>query len=172
MGAVVAPLAADARDPPEHEVRLVMAALLDGVHERLNPPAPHVSSSSVDEERQFRAAAENGRASDVADMVERGRVNLNGFDIRDRCSALHLAAANGHARVVELLCGAGARVDDENRDGYTPYQLAVGHSTLITHQPSTTTHHPPPITHHPPPITHHPSPITHHPSPITPNTRV
>ena len=125
MGAVVAPLAADSNHPPEHDVRLVMAALLDGVHERLNPPAPHVSSSSVDDERRFRAAAENGRASEVAEIVQRGRVNLNGFDIRDRCSALHLAAANGHARVVELLCDAGARVDEKNRDGYTPYQLAV-----------------------------------------------
>ena len=86
MGAVVAPLSDD-KTPPEHEVRLVVQSLLDGVHERLNPAAPPVSSSSVDEERSLRAAAENGRVAEVAGIVAEGRVNLNSFDIRDRCSA-------------------------------------------------------------------------------------
>jgi ankyrin repeat protein len=48
-----------------------------------------------------------------------------------RATALHVAAAWGHASVVRLLIDAGAEVDVLDADGMTPRQLATEWGDIV-----------------------------------------
>ena len=61
-----------------------------------------------------------------------GNVDVDGGDYDGR-TALHLAAGNGHARVVEFLCGSGADVNAADRWGGRPLDDAQfgGHRECV-----------------------------------------
>jgi len=59
-------------------------------------------------------AASEGDIEEVQLLLEYGNLNINEGDY-DKRTALHLAAGEGHVKVVELLCKAGADVNVEDR---------------------------------------------------------
>eukprot|EP00581_Thalassiosira_minuscula_P019166 CAMPEP_0183734700 /NCGR_PEP_ID=MMETSP0737-20130205/44567_1 /TAXON_ID=385413 /ORGANISM="Thalassiosira miniscula, Strain CCMP1093" /LENGTH=607 /DNA_ID=CAMNT_0025968265 /DNA_START=54 /DNA_END=1877 /DNA_ORIENTATION=- len=67
----------------------------------------------------FIAAASEGDMEEVATLLRLGNVDVNGGDY-DRRTALHLAAGNGHDRIIEFLCEAGANVNVVDRWGGKP----------------------------------------------------
>ncbi|KAK0617885.1 ankyrin repeat-containing domain protein [Bombardia bombarda] len=78
-------------------------------------------------EGAFLAAAESGRLQEVRRWLKRG-VDVNVVDASG-CSALLLAAANGHVSVVEelLLEKTGAKVDGRDEAGHTVVWWAAWH---------------------------------------------
>ena len=67
----------------------------------------------------FMAAASEGDYEEVAMMLRLGNISINEGD-NDRRTALHAAAANGHLRVIKLLCESGANVNVTDRWGGNP----------------------------------------------------
>ena len=67
----------------------------------------------------FITAASEGDVEEVATLLKLGNINVNEGDY-DRRTALHLAAGNGHRRVIEFLCESGADVNVVDRWGGKP----------------------------------------------------
>lgn len=68
---------------------------------------------------RFIQAAADGDAAEVRALLEFGNIDLDEGDY-DRRTALHLAAGEGRAEMVQLLCQAGADVNVEDRWGNRP----------------------------------------------------
>jgi adenylate kinase len=74
---------------------------------------------SPSQANKFITAASEGDIDEVRALLEFGRIDLNEGDY-DRQTALHMAAGEGHAAVLELLCEAGADVNVKDRWGNRP----------------------------------------------------
>ena len=62
----------------------------------------------------FIAAASEGDIEEVQALLSLGNFDVNAADY-DKRTALHLAAGEGHAEIVELLCQAGANANAMDR---------------------------------------------------------
>jgi hypothetical protein len=100
---------------------------------------------------EFLEAASAGSETALRELLYHARVNVSAVQWTPRqlcagiahywphwcaqaeCSALHLAAANGHARCVELLLQRGAEAAATTRHGATPLMLAAwqGHTSVL-----------------------------------------
>jgi ankyrin repeat protein len=68
---------------------------------------------------RFIQAASEGDQAEVKALLEFGNIDLDEGDY-DRRTALHLAAGEGRAEIVRILCDAGANVNVEDRWGNRP----------------------------------------------------
>ena len=68
-------------------------------------------------------AALTGNVDMLVAALECTATNIDAVDA-DGCTALMIAASNGHAALVRALCDAGADVSPTNGDGLTAEQLA------------------------------------------------
>jgi ankyrin repeat protein len=79
---------------------------------------------------RLRDAAESGKLDKVIRELENGTpVDCTSYSSGK--SALHLAAAGGHADVVKVLLERGASVEAKDAGGETPLHLAVIHGVCV-----------------------------------------
>ena len=71
-----------------------------------------------------RPVTEVGALDGIALLLDRG-VDVDAFNGSGQ-TALHLAAARGADRIVNLLASRGARLDGRNKQGHTPLEVALG----------------------------------------------
>jgi len=74
--------------------------------------------------RQLMRAAELGEMA-LLDIALRNDADIHAVDPQSGRTALHLAAAGGHAEVVEVLANLGAEIDATDPNGRTPLALAA-----------------------------------------------
>ena len=74
---------------------------------------------SSSQSTNFWQASSEGDLEEIKTLMKLGNVSVNGGDY-DMRTALHLAAGNGHIRVVEFLCDNGADVNAVDRWGGRP----------------------------------------------------
>jgi uncharacterized protein len=77
--------------------------------------------------REFVIAAWNGMIDQIRDTLDYNPGAVKWVDPRSGVTALHYAAAQGHADVIRLLLGWGADVNARDDDGQTPLMFAAGH---------------------------------------------
>lgn len=70
------------------------------------------------------SACIEGDIEEVRSLLEYGKIDLNSSD-HDRRTPLHIAAAEGQAKIVELLCKKGADVNATDRWGSRPIDGAI-----------------------------------------------
>ena len=66
-------------------------------------------------------------------VVEKGAEGINARGSKDGCTALHVAAGDGHTAVVEKLLEKGAEVNVPDNKGRTPLHVAAsnGHTAVV-----------------------------------------
>lgn len=79
---------------------------------------------SPSQANNFISAASEGDVEEVRALMELGDVDLNEGDY-DKRTALHLAAGNGHAGIVRMLCEKGADCNVRDRWGNRPLDDAI-----------------------------------------------
>lgn len=97
-------------------------------------------SGSTSQVANFILAAAEGDVEEVEAFLEYGSVDPNEGDYDNRCP-IHLAASEGHVRVVQLLCEADADVNVQDRWGHRPLDEAKNaeiRKILIDHGATTT----------------------------------
>ena len=79
-------------------------------------------------------AAHHGHASCAELMLDHGATANLPAHAADTSSPLHMGAQGGHAEVVQLLLGAGGRVDALSEEGATPTFVAAlnGHAAVVS----------------------------------------
>ena len=70
------------------------------------------------------SACVEGDVEEVRSLLKYGKIDLNSSD-HDRRTPLHIAASEGQAEIVRLLCEKGADVDAKDRWGSQPLDAAV-----------------------------------------------
>jgi len=70
------------------------------------------------------SACVEGDVDEVRSLLKYGKIDLNSSD-HDRRTPLHIAASEGQAEIVQLLCEKGADVDAKDRWGSQPLDAAV-----------------------------------------------
>lgn len=98
------------------------------------------NSHPMDEMEKFLTACVTNSIKAARDLLLNG-IPINGQDV-EGISGLHVAAANGHISLAELLLEEGANIDVANNCGWTPLMHAAQHgqvsmvSLLIRHNAS------------------------------------
>ena len=82
------------------------------------------TTGSASKLTQFIKAAADGDVDEVEMLLSSGDIDVNEGDY-DKRTALHLAAGNGHADIVQLLCRYEANVNIEDRWGNRPLNDAM-----------------------------------------------
>jgi ankyrin repeat protein len=75
-------------------------------------------------EFSLREAADQGKASEVAQLLESGAL-IDDAGAKSGMTALHRAARKGHVRVVKYLVKKGANVNCQDINGNTPLHLVI-----------------------------------------------
>ena len=68
-------------------------------------------------------AARNGDLEEVEEILKKSTEKLNEKDIYG-CTPLHRAAGCGHLKVVVKLVELGAKLNEKNHQGHTPFDSA------------------------------------------------
>ena len=79
-------------------------------------------------EERWWTACRKGDVPALTEMLAGGREVLSAVVDGDRRSGLHFAAALGNLDMTRLLVEAGADVDLQDKEGYTPMHMAAGYS--------------------------------------------
>jgi ankyrin repeat protein len=75
-------------------------------------------------EHNLRQAAQNNDMPSLTQLINK-EVDVNAQDTNTGNTALHFAAANGHALIAGILIGSGAQVNIQNCAGNTPLHSAT-----------------------------------------------
>ncbi|MBX9889903.1 MAG: ankyrin repeat domain-containing protein [Amoebophilaceae bacterium] len=73
------------------------------------------------------------KLADVLAVILTFGINMNAKETNEQCTALHLAACDGHEQVVELLLNHGATVDKQDNRNNTAlhYATRVGNEEIV-----------------------------------------
>ncbi|XP_033222836.1 uncharacterized protein LOC117176690 [Belonocnema kinseyi] len=77
----------------------------------------------------LRKVSENGNQDRIKDILDRRIVNVN-MKLDEGKTVLHVAASNGRAHFVDILCKSGAKINERDNNGLTPLCTAVSKNHL------------------------------------------